>query len=91
MKIAGVYSFKGGTEAVTAGYPALLTEVNAVIKAVDSAHHKTKKSIEKTMMGRMLFSPTSINKAFKAAFAEQREWQTVRIDGDALERLAKPQ
>ena len=48
----------------------LMTEVNDVIKAVDAALHKTKESTEKTMMGRMLFSPKSLNKAFKAAFAE---------------------
>ena len=79
MRIAGVYSFNGGTEAVTKTYPDLLTEVNAVIKMVDSSKHKTKESTEKTMMGRMLFSPRSINTAFKKAFDTQRGWSPVRV------------
>jgi len=33
MKIAGVYSFNGGKEAVAATYPDLMVEVNAVIKS----------------------------------------------------------
>lgn len=78
MRIAGVYSFNGGKEAVTENYPDLLPEVNAAIQRVDSSQHKTKKSTEKTMMGRMLYSPKSLNKAFKAAFADQG-WLTLRV------------
>lgn len=79
MRIAAVYSFNGGTEAVSEHYPDLLTEVNAVIKTVDSSQHKTKQSTEKTMMGRMLFSPRSINSAFTNAFAAYRGWAPVRV------------
>ena len=68
MRIAGVYSFNHGTETVARLYPDLLTEVNEAIKVVDAAEHKTKKSTEKTMMDRMLYSPKSLNKAFKEAF-----------------------
>jgi hypothetical protein len=82
MKIAGVYSFNGGEQAVTKLYPDLLTEVNAVIKSIDSSLYKTKSSEEKTMMGRMLFSPKGLNKAFKAAFAEYDDWKTVRVPCD---------
>ena len=78
MRIAGVYSFNGGTEEVSKHYPNLLTEVNEVIKTVDSTQHKTKESTEKTMMGRMLFSPVSINVAFKEAFS-QRGWSPIRV------------
>jgi len=79
MRIAGVYSFNGGTEAVTKNYPKLLPEVNAVIKSIDSTQHKTKKSTEKTMLGRMLFSPRSLNKAFKKSFASYEGWHPVRV------------
>lgn len=78
MRVAGVYSFNGGTEAVTEHYPDLLTEVDEVIKTVDASQHKTKESTEKTMMGQMLFSPKSLNKAFKAAFGA-RDWHSIRV------------
>ena len=78
MKIAGVYSFNGGVEAVTKIYPDLLTEVNDAIKTVDASQHKTKESTEKTMMGQMLFSPKALNKAFKRAFLGNG-WKSVRV------------
>ena len=68
MRIAGVYSFKNGKEAVTERYANLLTEVNAAIKAVEASAHKLKVSAEKTMPGQPLYSPLSINKAFKVEF-----------------------
>lgn len=73
-----MYSFNKGKEAVTKHYPDLPTEVNEVIKTVDASKHKTKRSTEKTMMGRMLFSPKSLNKAFKNAFFD-REWKPIRV------------
>ena len=78
MRIAGTYSFNNGVVEVARHYPGLLTEVNEVIKTVDAAKHKTKQSKEKTMMGRMLYSPSSINKAFKGAF-EARGWKPIRV------------
>jgi hypothetical protein len=82
MRIAGTYSFNGGREAVTETYPHLLTEVNQVIRSVDSSAYKSKEIAEKTMMGRMLFSPRAINKAFKLAFAEFEGWRSVRVSCD---------
>ncbi|MCI0487753.1 MAG: restriction endonuclease [Blastocatellia bacterium] len=81
MKIAGIYSFKDGEEEITKNYSILLTEVNAVIKAVDASVHKVKVSKEKTMTGRVLYSPPSINKAFKAEFSA-RDWTPVRVACD---------
>ena len=79
MRIASVYSFNGGTEEVSKHYPDLLREVNEVIKTVDSSQHKTKESVEKTMMGQMLFSPKAINLAFKRAFAAKTGWVPIRV------------
>ncbi len=79
MRVAGVYSFNGGTAAVEEHYSKLLAEVYGAIEAVDASEHKTKKSKEKTMPGRMLFSPPSINKAFKKAFKVRGDWAPVRI------------
>jgi hypothetical protein len=81
MRIAGVYSFNGGVEAVTANYADLLTEINDAIRVVDAAGCKTKESIEKTMMGRMLFSPKALNAAFKDAFF-RRGWKPIRVSCD---------
>jgi hypothetical protein len=82
MQIAGVYSFKGGKEAVAKRYPALLTEVNEVIRSIDASKYKTKSSEEKTMMGRMLFSPRALNTAFKKAFARYPGWKSIRVPCD---------
>lgn len=82
MQIAGVYSFKDGERAVTKHYPELLTEVNAVIKSIDASKYKTKSSEEKTMMGRMLFSPRALNSAFKKAFTRYPGWTSVRVPCD---------
>lgn len=78
MKVVGMYSFNGGKEAVESRYGGLLQEVYAAIATVDSGAHKTKESEEVTMAGRMLFSPSSINKAFKVAF-KARGWSPVRV------------
>lgn len=77
MRIAGRYSFKGGREAVTERYPALLAEVEDAIRSVDAATHKTKASKEKTKQGRVLYSPGSMNRAFKKTFAALG-WKAVR-------------
>lgn len=79
VRLAGVYSFNNGEKEVTKHYPKLLVEVNQAIKAVDAARYKTKESKEKTMMGRMLFNPSAINKAFKKEFTKIGGWQSVRV------------
>src|SRR6266581_4586718 len=81
VRIAGVYSFNEGEKEVTKKYPNLLVEVNQVIKSVDSSKHKTKESTEKTMMGRMLFSPRAMNDAFKESFGKLG-WTTIRVPCD---------
>jgi Restriction endonuclease BglII len=81
VRIAGVYSFNGGKEFVTERYPHLLTEVNAAIKAVDVSLYKDKVSAEKTMVGRVLYSPSRINTAFKTEFAKTG-WKSIRVRCD---------
>ena len=70
MIIAGKYSFNGGEEAVLAKYPHLYQEIENVIDAIDAEYHKVKVSKEKTMPGTMLYSPFSLNDAFKTEFAK---------------------
>lgn len=78
MRIAGLFSFNRGREEVEARYAALLTEIKDIIRAVEAKEHKIKVSKEKTMPGRMLFDPKSINRAFKVEF-ERRGWSPVRV------------
>lgn len=65
MKIAGVYSLKGGREIVESKYAQDLRDVEQAIAAVKASAHKIKVSKEKTMPGKLLYDPTSLNKAFK--------------------------
>ena len=81
MIIVGVYSFNNGKEVIEERYNAELQEITEVIRSVGSAEHKNKVSQEKTMPGKMLYSPPSLNKAFKAAFSE-RGWQNQRVACD---------
>ena len=78
MIIAATYSFNKGKEEVNRRFPNLLPEVTAAINAIDASAHKTKESKEKTKMGQMLFSPVSINDAFKVEFAKFG-WKAVRV------------
>ncbi|MCP4362803.1 MAG: restriction endonuclease [Chloroflexi bacterium] len=73
MIIGGLYSFNRGREVIEANYSDQLSEIIAVIESVDSNSHKTKVSEEKTMPGKLLFKPSSLNKSFKREFVK-RGW-----------------
>lgn len=68
MIIAGSYSFNKGSGTVKKKYPDLLQEVETIIGKINASKCKTKKSKEKTMPGRMLYSPKKLNTAFKSLF-----------------------
>lgn len=78
MIIAGIYPFNGASEIIEARYGSELKEITDIIAGVDGIAHKTKVSREKTMPGRMLYRPGSMNKAFKREF-EDRGWQKHRV------------
>jgi hypothetical protein len=81
MIIAGSYSFNGGLDVIEAKFADELAEVKQIIAIADSRKHKTKTSREKTMPGKRLYSPTSLNKFFKREF-EQRNWHNQRVSCD---------
>ncbi|MFQ5612022.1 MAG: restriction endonuclease, partial [Anaerolineae bacterium] len=81
MRIAGIYSFKNGREIIATDFAIELQEIEQVVAAVDGAKHKTKVSKEKTMPGRMLYKPGSLNKAFKREFSA-RGWQNYKVPCD---------
>lgn len=78
MKIAGRFSFKGGAEAVASQYRKLLGEIEACIASIEASDYLTKKSREKTMPDRMLYSPTALNKQFKK-FLCDKGWKPHRV------------
>ncbi|OGX45283.1 MAG: restriction endonuclease [Omnitrophica WOR_2 bacterium RIFCSPLOWO2_12_FULL_51_8] len=81
MKIVGIYSFNKGKEIIERHHPELITEIKDIISSIDASKYKIKKSKEKTMKGKMLFSPIKLNEAFKSKFKKKR-WKTVRIKCD---------
>lgn len=83
MKIVAQYDFNGGKQAVFSKYAAEFAQIEAVINAIDSTLYKTKESTEKTMMGRMLFAPMEINKAFKAEFGKIG-WSNHKVNCDYI-------
>jgi hypothetical protein len=78
MIIAGEYSFNGGKEFICSSYEHLLDEIVEIISAIDANKHKTKISREKTMRGRVLFNPRSLNEEFKSAFYK-KQWRSVKV------------
>lgn len=81
MIIAARYSFNGGKAAIEKYFGHLLPEINAAIETIDAETHRVKQSKEKTKQGKLLYSPISINKAFKQELAKS-DWQAVRVSCD---------
>lgn len=78
MVVAGRYSFNKGLETVKEKYAHLLQEIEGIITKIDASKFKTKKSKEKTMPGRMLYSPKKLNVAFRSLFS-QKGWFSPRV------------
>ncbi|MEM0493519.1 MAG: BglII/BstYI family type II restriction endonuclease [Candidatus Thermoplasmatota archaeon] len=78
MIIAGEYSFNKGKRYIEKRYFSQLKEIINIIKQIDANEYITKKSKEKTMPGQMLYSPISLNKAFKKEF-EKCGWNSLRV------------
>ncbi len=74
MRVVAEYSFNDGASEVKKRWPHLLAEVQAALGAVNVEDHRTKRSEEKTMLGKVLYSPTSINKAIKSILTAENGW-----------------
>jgi len=81
MRIVGRYYFNDPDKTISAQYAPELSEISAAVSAVNAADYLTKVSKEKTMPGRMLYSPTALNKAFRSAFTALG-WKNVRVKSD---------
>ncbi len=78
MKIAGMYSFNNGKEAITSQHRQQLEDVLQVIDAIDAESCRTKESKEKTMLGKIIYSPPALNNKFKEEFAV-RGWVNYKV------------
>jgi len=70
------YSHLGGSEILKVRYPKIEKEIDKVIEEV-GVPEKTKVSKEKTMKGKLLYSPKDMNNKFKEAFYK-RGYEEVR-------------
>lgn len=77
MKISQKYSHLNGEEYLLVHHKFLYSEINNVIESIDANSLMIKKSKEKTMLGKLLFSPKALNKAFNKNFRE-RGWYESR-------------
>lgn len=79
MKIARTYSHLNGEEYFIVHHKKLYQEIKDVIKSVDANQFKTKISKEKRKIGKKLFSPKVLNKAFENEFAN-KGWSESRYN-----------
>ena len=77
MKIESTYSHLNGEEYLMVHHMDLWKEVKNIISGVNANSCKTKVSQEKTMKGRLLYSPGDMNLAFKDGF-EKAGWEERR-------------
>lgn len=78
MKIVETYSHLNGFEFLLVHKKSLWKEIQAVIKKINANKCKTKVSKEKTMMGRLLYSPIEINRNFKNHL-KIKNWEESRV------------
>ena len=78
MNIAETYSHLNGLEFLLVHKTNLWKEIQAVIAAVDANKCRTKVSKEKTMKGKLLFSPIDMNSKFNRLLRKQ-SWDESRV------------
>jgi hypothetical protein len=79
MKIAQTYSHLNGLEFLLVHKPQLWEEIQDVIAEVDATKCKTKVSKEKTMTGKLLYSPIEMNNCFRLLLRD-KGWQESRVN-----------
>lgn len=78
MKIIETYSHLNGLEFLLVHKPSLWTEIRGVIRSVDAQKCRTKISKEKTMKGKILYSPIDMNKSFDKLL-KAKDWEESRV------------
>ena len=77
MKIVETYSHLNGLEYICYRHPDIWSELKNIIELVDAYRCRTKISNEKTKIGKVLYSPIDMNKAFKELL-EVENWKESR-------------
>lgn len=80
MLIVATYSFNRGKDVVEAQFRAELGEIQAAIANIDAAAARIKESLERTMPGRMLYSPVALNAALLDEQLYKQGWTKPRIE-----------
>jgi len=78
VQVVAKYEVKKGEEILGKRYSNELREVYEIIESVDANKCFTKKSREKTMKGKTLYSPISLNRLFKKEF-RKRGWEPKKV------------
>jgi len=78
MYIIAEYSHRGGRDFILRNHPRELDDIRQVIAQIDAVQFKTKRRREKTMPGRVLYSPIELNGEFKRRF-EALDWEKRRV------------
>lgn len=78
MKIVEKYSHLNGLEFLLVHHKTLWAEIQSVIRAVDAKSCRTKVSKEKTMPGKILYSPVDMNKCF-SSLLQAKHWKDRRV------------
>jgi hypothetical protein len=78
MKIVETYSHLNGLEFLIVHKPQLWEEMKEVITKIDADICKTKVSKEKTMKGKILYSPIDLNSEF-SKLLRARKWKESRV------------
>lgn len=77
MKVAQKYSHLNGEEYLIVHHKKLYHEMLTIIKSIDASKFITKESKEKTMSGKMLYSPIDLNEEFDKKF-NAKNWNESR-------------
>lgn len=79
MKIGAMYSHLNGFEWIQFHQKNMWDEIEKIIEEINAEDFKTKVSKEKTMKGKLLFSPGDLNKRMKEDF-EKLDWYESRTN-----------
>lgn len=79
MQISETYSHLNGLEYLIVHKPELWQQIQNVIETVDAVACKTKKSKEKRMVGKLLYSPIDMNANFKKLLTKTG-WKESRVN-----------
>jgi hypothetical protein len=94
MQVVETYSHLNGEEYLIARQPGLYQQIRDVIAGVDANACRTKRSREKTMPGKRLYSPKALNKEFArlfnaAGWNESRYSYYVTTDRPQMEEMIR--